>query len=248
MELSEFFKQNPRIAVAFSGGVDSSYLLYAAKTAGCDVSAYFVKSQFQPEFEKSDAERLADSVGVPLTVAELDILDNPIIAANPADRCYYCKAAILAKLSRLARADGFDVICDGTNADDSQDDRAGMRALQERGVISPLRECGYTKAEIRALSKKAGLFTHDKPSYACLASRFPTGMPISSELLEKTERAENALFEMGFTDFRVRLLPGTIARLQIPADQWDAAAARRAELLAALQPEYSGVVLDMATR
>jgi uncharacterized protein len=236
------------MAVAFSGGVDSSYLLYAAKAAGCDVRAYFIKSQIQPRFELDDAARLADSIGVPLTVAELDALRGANVAGNPPDRCYYCKTAILSKLRELADADGVTVLCDGTNADDDETDRPGMRAQRERGVVSPLRDCGLTKADIRRLSKQAGLFTHEKPSYACLATRIPTGTAITEELLEKIERAEETLFDMGFSDFRVRLLPPRSARLQLPDGQFETAAVRRAEILAALRPDFDSVLLDLASR
>ena len=284
MKLSDFFNKNPRIAVAFSGGVDSSYLLYAAKSTGCDVRAYFIKSQFQPQFELNDATRLAGSLGIPLTVRTLDVLCDQEIAQNPPDRCYYCKSAILSKLWSIVSADGISVLCDGTNADDDENDRPGMRALREQGVVSPLRDCGLTKADIRRLSKQAGLFTNDKPSYACLATRIPSGTVITEELLAKTERAETALFDMGFSDFRVRTkqtigdcyrrggnLPPAItgisqstikqekqgdgscalrldALIQMPEDQWDRAATRRAEILAALKPDYDSVMLDMETR
>ena len=206
LELHSFFYNNPRIAVAYSGGVDSSYLLYVAKTAGCDVRAYFVKSQFQPKFELDDAVRLSDLLGVSLTVVTIDALQDPNIALNPPERCYYCKSAILSKLWELARADGIDVLCDGTNADDDEAGRPGMRALRELGVVSPLRDSGLTKADIRQLSKQAGLFTHDKPSYACLATRIPTGTEITQEILDKIECAESMLFDMGFSGFRVRVI------------------------------------------
>ena len=205
--LQDFFILNPRIAVAYSGGVDSSYLLYAAKNAGCDVRAYFVKSQFQPEFERADALAFSESTGVPLTIGTLDVLSESEVASNPPDRCYHCKTAILSHLWELARADGYTILCDGTNADDDESDRPGMRALRELGVSSPLRENGLSKADIRRLSKQAGLSMHDKPSYSCLATRIPTGIAITEDLLAKIERAENALFGMGFTDFRVRLQP-----------------------------------------
>ena len=248
MQLQGFFSKNPRIAVAYSGGADSSYLLFAAKDAGCDVRAYFIKSQFQPGFERDDAVRLAESIGVRLTVGTFDALRDPLIAQNAADRCYYCKTAILSKIWELARADGYDILCDGTNADDDESGRPGMRALREKGVVSPLRECGLTKDKIRAMSKQAGLFTHDKPSYSCLATRIPADTRITEEILKKVENAENALFDMGFADLRVRLLPPDGAKLQLPAAQWEAAAARRVEILTALRPWFGDVVLDLAPR
>ena len=248
MQLQDFLSKNPRIAVAYSGGADSSFLLYAAKDAGCDARAYFIKSQFQPGFERDDAVRLAESIGAPLIVGTLDVLGDPRIAQNAADRCYHCKAAILTKIWELARADGYTILCDGTNAEDDEAGRPGMRALRELGVVSPLRECGLTKEEIRAKSKQAGLFTHDKPSYSCLATRIPTDTVITGKILEKIENAEKALLDMGFSDFRVRLLPPDGARLQFSAAQWEAAAAGRSELLAALRPGFNDVLLDLTPR
>jgi len=248
MLLDEYLRKYPKLALAYSGGVDSSFLLYAAKNAGCDVSAYFIKSQFQPRFELDDAARMTDLLGVPLIVGTLDVLNEPSIINNPADRCYYCKKAIFTKLWELVRADGIAVLFDGSNADDDETDRAGMRATQELSVISPLRDCGLKKADIRLLSKQAGLFTHDKPSYACLATRIPTGSVITGELLEVIERSEDKLFEMGFSDFRVRIIPPSTAKIQMPAAQWDIAAARRGEILAAVQNDFDSVVLDLQQR
>ena len=248
MLISEYMKQFPRVGVAFSGGVDSSYLLFAVKDAGCDVRAYFVKSQFQPQFELDDAVRLAGSIGVPLTVTHLDVLCDPIIAGNPPDRCYRCKSIILSRIRELAAADGITILCDGTNADDDESDRPGMRAQKEHGILSPLRECGLKKDDIRRLSLEAGLFTHDKPSYACLATRVPTGTEITNDVLERIERAEQSLFEMGFLDFRVRCTPQSGARLQMTAEWWDIAAARRSEILAALRPDFGAVMLDLELR
>ena len=218
MDLKEFFRQHPKAAIAFSGGVDSSYLLYAALQCGADVRAYYVKGAFQPQFELDDARRLAESVGARLTVLELDALSSEDVARNPANRCYYCKQNIFGNLKRAAAEDGFTLILDGTNASDDAGDRPGMRALREMDVRSPLRECGLTKTEIRRLSHEAGLFTWDKPAYACLATRIPTGEKITAEKLSATESAEGELFAMGFTDFRVRWYAGA-ARLQFPAVQ-----------------------------
>ena len=171
MTLQEFFAAHPKVALGFSGGVDSSYLLYAAKQAGADVRPYFAKTQFQPEFELEDAKRLAELVDIELTILPYDVL--PAAGFNPPDRCYYCKTALFGALVARAKADGYDTIIDGTNASDDAGDRPGMKALQEMQVLSPLRLCGLTKQDIREKSKEAGLFTWDKPSYACLATRFP---------------------------------------------------------------------------
>lgn len=247
MTLEAFFKENPKIALAFSGGVDSSYLLYAAMQAGAEVQAYYVKTAFQPEFEYEDAMRLAKQLGAKVTVLRLDALCDPQVAANPANRCYYCKQNIFGNIWCAARADGFAVLLDGTNASDRADDRPGMKALRELEVRSPLREAGLTKAMIREKSRQAGLFTWDKPAYACLATRIPTGETITEEKLARTEWAESYLMDRGFSDLRVRLL-GDCARVQLPGDQQARFLAQREEILAVLKTRYSGVLLDMEAR
>jgi len=248
LQLQQFFQDNPRIAVAFSGGVDSSYLLYAADAAGCHVHAYFIKSEFQPLFELDEAISFAKSFDIPLTVENYSVLGEQCITENTPDRCYQCKSKILKRLWCLASEDGFTVLCDGTNADDDESDRPGMKALREQGVISPLRECGLGKDDIRFFSKQAGIPTHDKPAYACLATRIPTGTEITGEFLERIERSENALFKMGFSDFRVRLMRPDTARIQMPDSQWTGVAAHREEILKALNPYFDSIVLDMKTR
>ena len=247
MTLEEFFTQHPRTAVAFSGGTDSALVLWAAGRYGRDVRAYYVHTVFQPAFELADAKRLAEELDVPLTVVEADVLAVPEAAANGPRRCYYCKRARFTTLWQRARADGYTVLLDGTNASDDAGDRPGMQALRELEVRSPLRECGITKAEVRRMSKEAGLFTWDKPAYACLATRVPTRTAITREALEKVERGENALFRLGFSDFRVRLL-GDAARIQVPADQMERALALRGEINQALEADFSAVLLDLAGR
>ncbi|MBW7573078.1 ATP-dependent sacrificial sulfur transferase LarE [Caproiciproducens faecalis] len=247
MDLKTFFEQNPRAALAFSGGVDSSYLLYAAKQYGCDVHAYFIKSAFQPQFELDDARRLAEQLHVPFTVAEFNALENPQVVANDELRCYYCKTTLFTQLRKLAAKDGCTLLMDGTNASDSFEGRPGMRALQELDVRSPLRECGLTKADIRELSRKAGLFTSEKPSYACLATRVPTGTAITEDMLQKVEQGENRMFAMGFTDFRIRLFHGA-AKIQLPENQFSMAIEKKNELNQALAPYFDGVLLDLTPR
>ena len=247
MTLTEFFHENPKAAIAFSGGVDSAYLLYAALQSGADVRAYYVKSAFQPQFELDDARRLAETLSADMRVLDVDILADETVAANPPDRCYHCKRRIFSALASAAAADGYTLLLDGTNASDDAGDRPGMRALRELSVRSPLRECGLTKPEIRRFSREAGLFTWDKPAYACLATRVPAGERLTAEKLENTERAEDFLFSLGFTDFRVRLFNGA-ARLQLPAEQLPRLLERRAEILSELKKTYSAVVLDLEVR
>ena len=247
MELAEFFTIHPKVAVAFSGGVDSAYLLYAAKQAGAEVQAYFAKSAFQPQFELDDATRLADELKVPLRVLAVDVLADQDVAANPPDRCYHCKLLIFNEICKNAQMDGYPVVVDGTNADDDIGDRPGMRALGELSVLSPLRACGLTKDEIRRRSREAGLFTWRKPSYACLATRIPNGEPIDSDRLAAIESAEDFLFSLGMTDFRVRVMGGA-ARIQVKPDQLGAVIGRREAILAELKKHFSAVLLDLETR
>ncbi len=246
-DLEDFFKANPKIALAFSGGVDSAYLLYAAKKCGADVTAYFVKSQFQPAFELADTKKLTDELSAKLRILECDILEDETVSGNPQNRCYYCKKRIFSMLLAAAREDGYDVIIDGTNASDEAGDRPGMKALSEMQVLSPLRLCGITKGQIRERSEKAGLFTCSKPSYACLATRVPTGETITAEKLRKVEGAETVLAELGFSDFRVRVFHGS-AKVQLKAEQMAQFLAERQHITEALKPYFDIVLLDMQAR
>ena len=247
MTLEQFFQENPRCALGFSGGVDSAYLLYAGVKARADIKPYFIKTAFQPAFELADAQKLAEGLGVEVTVLELDALADPRVAANPADRCYYCKQNLFRTLKDRAIADGYPVLLDGTNASDEAGDRPGMRALAELSVRSPLRECGLTKAEIRACSREAGLFTWDKPAYACLATRVPAGEAITAETLARVEGAEDALFRLGYTDFRVRVFHSA-ARLQLPRGQMERAVREAEAIQAALKPYITPILLDLEGR
>ena len=247
MTLERFFYDHPKVAVAFSGGTDSAYLLYAAARCGADVKAYYVKTAFQPQFELEDAIRLAEELQVGLEVLPVDVLCRREIAENPADRCYHCKKTLFLAIAEAAERDGYPVLLDGTNASDDAGDRPGMRALKELAVRSPLRECGLTKAEVRRLSKEAGLFTHDKPAYACLATRLPVGEPITAEKLRQTERAERFLYELGFRDFRVRMDRGG-AKLQLTQKDLSLVPAHREAILSVLKKDYGGVVLDLEVR
>ena len=247
MTLKQFFQENPRCALGFSGGVDSAYLLYAGVKAGADIRPYFIKTVFQPAFELADAQKLAQGLGVEVTVLELDALADPRVAANPADRCYFCKQNLFRTLKERAIADGYPVLLDGTNASDEAGDRPGMRALAELSVRSPLRECGLTKAEIRARSREAGLFTWDKPAYACLATRVPAGEAITAETLARVEGAEDALFRLGYTDFRVRVFHSA-ARLQLPRGQMERAVREAETIQAALKPYFTPILLDLEGR
>ena len=247
MELKAFFEANSKVALAFSGGVDSAYLLYAAVSFGADVKAYYVKTPFQPAFEYEDALRLSRELGAEMVTIHLDVLSDNSIAENPKNRCYFCKKRIFNAILERAKANGYSLIIDGTNASDDAADRPGMVALKELQVRSPLRECGLTKAEIRKLSKEANLFTHDKPAYACLATRIPTGTPITAEKLAITERNEGFLRSLGFTDFRIRFM-GTAAKLQIAEKELPLLFENRETILEKLKHDYTDVLLDLEVR
>ena len=247
MNLGDFFEENSKVAIAFSGGVDSAYLLYAAVEYGARVKAYYVKSAFQPQFEFDDAMRLAKELGADMQVLTVDILDDSKVVDNPENRCYYCKKIIFTTIAQAAEKDGYIILIDGTNASDDAGDRPGMRALKELSVRSPLRECGLTKDDIRRLSKEAGLFTWDKPAYACLATRIPAGEKITDEKLEKTERAEEYLSSLGFSDFRVRMF-GNAARVQVREEQLRLVFDKRSEIVDELKKYYGAVLLDLEVR
>ena len=157
-----------------------------------------------------------------MKVISIDILQLDEVTDNPSNRCYYCKKRIMGAIRREAGADGYDTIIDGTNASDDDSERPGMKALAEENILSPLRLCGMTKEEIRRRSENAGLFTWNKPAYACLATRIPTGEKITVQKLTAVEQSESYLFSLGFTDFRVRLRDGG-ALLQLTAKQHERA-------------------------
>lgn len=243
MDLNAFFSIHPKAALAFSGGVDSSYLLYAGLTCGADIRPFYVKTQFQPRFEFEDAMRLCRELGVEPRVLELDALACPGAAANGPDRCYHCKINIMSTILTAAREDGYPVLLDGTNASDEAGDRPGMRALEELEILSPLRLCGLTKPQIRQLSRQEGLFTWSKPAYACLATRVQTGEPITAARLQAIEDSEDYLFSLGYSDFRVRTR-GNGALLQFPADQLPRALADRERIARRLNAYFDPIQID----
>ncbi|SDJ58729.1 uncharacterized protein SAMN04487760_10923 [Lachnospiraceae bacterium G41] len=247
MKLEEFFKEYPKVAIAFSGGCDSAYLTYAALKYAREVKAYYVKTAFQPEFELEDALKFAKEYALDLSVIECDILSVQDVANNPSNRCYFCKNQIFGKILGKANEDGYTTILDGTNASDDASDRPGMKALEEMKVISPLRLCNLSKRDIRELSKAAGLFTWDKPAYACLATRVPEGTQITKEILEKTEKAEAYLASLGLTNFRVRYRDGD-ALIQIAEGQQDLYEQNKDKIEAELGQYYVNLKLDEKLR
>jgi len=249
MTLEDFFRENQSAVLGFSGGVDSSYLLYAGLNCGANIKACFVKSAFQPESELREAVHFAEYIGAEMAVIEKNILRDARVTTNPPDRCYYCKRSIIDTLHLYGSAVNIPLVIDGTNASDDPSGRPGMRALAEKSVRSPLRECGITKDDVRRLSRGAGLPTWDKPAYACLATRVSTGTEITGELLQRIENAENAMFRLGFCNFRVRAIDGGVtAKLQFPQALLYCAVDRREEIIDAIKPHFKTVVLDMEGR
>ena len=208
-------------AVAFSAGVDSTFLLRVAhEELGDRVVAVTVRSSTFPRRELDEAVAFCRAEGIRHEIIDTSELDVPGFAENPPDRCYLCKKSIFGEIMAFAQANGFAAVLEGSNMDDDGDYRPGMRAIKELGVKSPLHDAGLTKAEIRALSREMGLPTAEKPSYACLASRFPYGERITAAGLERVERAERWLRDagLGLTQLRVRS-HGDLARIEVqPGD------------------------------
>ena len=247
MDLKDFFKEYPKVAIAFSGGCDSAYLSYAALKYAKEVRAYYVKTAFQPEFEYEDALRFAKEYSLDVCVIEYDILKEENVCANPSNRCYFCKQKIFTLIKQQAAKDGFEVLLDGSNASDDDADRPGMKALSELSVLSPLRLCELTKSDIRRLSKEAGLFTWDKPAYACLATRVLTGEKITADILNITEKAEEYMKTLGFSDFRVRYREGN-ALIQLTREQFGLYEKERPKIEEKLGEYYKDIILDRTPR
>ncbi len=217
-KLAAIVGRTPKAAVAFSGGVDSSLLLrLAADILGrTNVVAVTGVSQTYTEEERTSARRFARGLGVRHVLIETDELACRAFAENPGDRCYHCKKALFRKVSALARRRGLPVILDATNADDLADYRPGRKAAAEAGVVSPFVLAGWTKKDIRAVSKRLGLASWDKPANPCLASRVPYGTPITADVLERIHAGETVLRRLGFAVVRLRH-HGPVARVEVPA-------------------------------
>lgn len=209
------------VAVAFSSGVDSTFLLYAARSALSDrIIAVTASSGVFPKRELKEAVDYCERLGVKHLVVNVNELEIEGFAANPKDRCYICKKELFGGFKKTAAEHGISVVVEGSNLDDEGDYRPGLRAIKELDIKSPLREAGMTKADIRSLSQHFGLPTWDKSSFACLASRFPYGENISDKKLDMVDRAEELMMQLGFKQFRVRIHGNDIflARIELLPD------------------------------
>ena len=233
--LREMIAGFERVVVAFSGGVDSSLMLKVA--ADClpqGTHGVLAVSPSLPQEEKEEAVRLAHQFGAPLELIETHEVEDPSYVANAPNRCFFCKDHVYAALRRHADLHGISHVLDGMNVDDTLDIRPGRAAAMKHGVRSPLNELGFTKADVREVSRSLGLPTWDKPAAACLASRVPYGTAVTSDLLRRIEAAEMYVRSLGFREFRVRH-HGDVARLEVPVEELGTVTAKHQELVGGLK-------------
>lgn len=234
------------VAVAFSGGVDSTLVSSLSREVlGKRAVAVIGKSLVDPKEELVDARRIAKRIGITLYEIDVPVMEDEGFVANQPDRCYHCKKVLFGEISDFARGKGLRAVADGTTRDDLSDVRPGMRAKREFGVVSPLLEAGITKAEVRAISKTRKLPTWNKPQAACLASRIPYGTEIDADLVARIAKAERALRRMGFSQVRVRA-HGPVARIEIEPEEMPWALRSRARITKELKSlDFIYITLDI---
>ncbi|WP_094605807.1 Pyridinium-3,5-bisthiocarboxylic acid mononucleotide synthase [Sporomusa silvacetica DSM 10669] len=219
INLVNCLKNMEKVILAFSGGVDSTFLLKVAKQAlGDNIKAVTIQSPYIPKWEIQEAKQLVKELGVAFEILEAPIIDE--IRNNPENRCYLCKKAVFSQIKAIAQREGYPYVIDGTNFDDIGDYRPGLKALRELNIKSPLLECQLSKPEIRSLSKELGLNTWDKPPYACLLTRIPYGNELKEEDFVKIEKAEKYMMDRGFRAIRVRC-HDNLARIEVDKKDMD---------------------------
>ncbi|MEE9584161.1 MAG: ATP-dependent sacrificial sulfur transferase LarE [Candidatus Brocadiales bacterium] len=244
--LKDIISELDSVVVAFSGGVDSALLAkLSSDILGEKALAVTASSETYPAHELESAKRLAREIGITHLIIETKELEIEGFSQNPPERCYFCKSELFEKLKDIAGREGYASVVDGANLDDISDYRPGSKAARELGIRSPLKEAGMTKADIRRASEELGLSTWDKPSYACMSSRFPYGEEITMENLAKVSAAEDFLRQMGLRQFRVRH-HGTIARLELMPEDFSLALEKRHAITDKLKEiGYTYVTLDL---
>jgi len=244
--LTALLKKYKSAVIAFSGGVDSTFLARMAKDIYSDnLLLITATSSTYPFYELEEAKSLAKMLGINHRIIVSEEIDIPGYADNPPDRCYYCKSELFGKIKYIAEQEGFEAVFDGSNADDLRDFRPGMKAKQEKGVISPLAESGFTKTDIRNFSAKLKLPTATKQSYACLASRFPYGEKITVQKLDRLAMAEYEIRTLGFTQFRIRSHEN-LARFEFISGEMDKAWSMKEKLTEICQRSgFKYVTIDL---
>ena len=245
--LEAFFKDNHRVAIGFSGGVDSSYLVHVAASERADALPVFIKTPFIRDSEQRDAEEFCRRRGIKMEVVDIDLYSDESVVSNGPDRCYHCKKAMFEKVIEVARENGCDVVADGTNASDPVDDRPGVRALRELGIKSPLRDSDLSKSAIRRISRMDRLETWNKQSNSCLATRIETGVRITPDLIGRVAASEDAVAALGFSGIRVRT-DGRSAKVQFTKSQIADARARADEIKDTVAPYFDDVTIDDEVR
>ena len=245
--LLAWMTEQKSVLVAYSGGVDSALVLAAAQRALGDKALGCIGvSPSYPEREYKGALELAEKLGAKIRVVNTEEYLDPNYAANPENRCYYCKSDLFTRLSDLAAKEGYAVVVDGNNASDAGDYRPGRTAAEERKVRSPLADLDITKDQVRALAQLLGLPVWNKPAMACLSSRVPHGTPIDPKLLRQIEQAEDLLAALGFKQFRVRH-HGDLARIELPLADLPRALEQRETIVAGIKKSgYKHITLDLA--
>jgi len=245
--LEALLRSMGRVAIGYSGGVDSALLLKAALEAlgRENVLAVMAVAPIWPSDEQQRAMQIARDMGAEVRTVQAPDISQPAFAEHLPDRCYFCKRDIFAQVIRVAEEEGFSWVADGTNLDDLEEDRPGLRALRELGVRSPLAEAGLTKGDVRALARELGVPVWDAPARACLATRIPFGTPVTEERLRLAEAAERVVAGLGFEDYRCRL-HGDLVRLELPPEELPRAIEIRDRLVAGLRGlGFRHVTLDL---